>query len=405
MKLLPFLIISLILFALVACSKVENGFETQINSTPISETTRLAEINIGLAFPNLSFDRLVGLTSSYDKTNRIFAVSQKGKLYVFENRTDVDSYTVFLDITEKVRSKGNEEGLLSLVFDPDYSTNGRFYVYYSASNPTRSIVSMFLVDENNPNKGNPNSEIVILEIPQPYSNHNGGSLVFGPDGYLYIGLGDGGSSGDPLGNGQNPNTLLGSILRINLSKISKMNPYLIPEDNPFVDVEEIQDEIWAYGLRNPWRMSFDSLNNNLWVGDVGQNSYEEINIIVSGGNYGWNIMEGFHCYNPKNDCAQSDLELPVFEYETGKKGNCSVVGGPVYNGSKFTQLTNAYIFGDYCSGKIWALKYGSEGEILVDLITDSRIYISSFGEGEDGELYILGLEGNIYKFVLNKVEN
>ena len=220
MKLLPFLIISLILFALVACSKVENGFETQINSTPISETTRIAEIDIGLAFPNLSFDRLVGLTSSYDKTNRIFAVSQKGKLYVFENRTDVDSYTIFLDITEKVRSKGNEEGLLSLVFDPDYSTNGRFYVYYSASNPTRSIVSMFLVDENNPNKGNPNSEIVILEIPQPYSNHNGGSLVFGPDGYLYIGLGDGGSSGDPLGNGQNPNTLLGSILRIDLSKMS-----------------------------------------------------------------------------------------------------------------------------------------------------------------------------------------
>ena len=405
MKLLPFLIISLILFALVACSKVENGFETQINSTPISETTRIAEIDIGLAFPNLSFDRLVGLTSSYDKTNRIFAVSQKGKLYVFENRTDVDSYTIFLDITEKVRSKSNEEGLLSLVFDPDYSTNGRFYVYYSASNPTRSIVSMFLVDANNPNKGNPNSEIVILEIPQPYSNHNGGSLVFGPDGYLYIGLGDGGSSGDPLGNGQNPNTLLGSILRIDLSKISKMNPYLIPEDNPFVDVEEIQDEIWAYGLRNPWRMSFDSLNNNLWVGDVGQNSYEEINIIVSGGNYGWNIMEGFHCYNPKNDCAQSDLELPVFEYETGKEGNCSIVGGPVYNGSKFTRLTNAYIFGDYCSGKIWALKYDSEGEILVDLIIDSNIYISSFGEGEDGELYILGLEGNIYKFVLNKVEN
>ena len=405
MKLLPFLIISLILFALVACSKVENGFETQINSTPISETTRIAEIDIGLAFPNLSFDRLVGLTSSYDKTNRIFAVSQKGKLYVFENRTDVDSYTIFLDITEKVRSKGNEEGLLSLVFDPDYSTNGRFYVYYSASNPTRSIVSMFLVDENNPNKGNPNSEIVILEIPQPYSNHNGGSLVFGPDGYLYIGLGDGGSSGDPLGNGQNPNTLLGSILRIDLSKMSKMNPYLIPEDNPFVDVEEIQDEIWAYGLRNPWRMSFDSLNNNLWVGDVGQNSYEEINIIVSGGNYGWNIMEGFHCYNPKNDCSQSGLKLPVFEYETGKEGNCSIVGGPVYNGSKFTRLTNAYIFGDYCSGKIWALKYGSEGEILVDLIIDSRIYISSFGEGEDGELYILGLEGNIYNFVLNKVEN
>ena len=154
MKLLPFLIISLILFALVACSKVENGFETQINSTPISETTRIAEIDFGLAFPNLSFDRLVGLTSSYDKTNRIFAVSQKGILYVFENRTDVDSYTIFLDITEKVRSKGNEEGLLSLVFDPDYSTNGRFYVYYSASNPTRSIVSMFLVDENNPNKGN-----------------------------------------------------------------------------------------------------------------------------------------------------------------------------------------------------------------------------------------------------------
>ena len=397
--------ISVILVLLAACSEVEKDFETQINSTPILDTSQVGQIDIGLAFPNLSFDRLVHLTSSYDKTNRMFAVSQKGKLHVFENIPDVDSYTIFLDITEKVRSKGNEEGLLSLVFDPQYSTNGRFYVYYSASNPTRSIISMFLTDENNPDKGNPNSEIVILEIPQPYSNHNGGSLVFGPDGYLYIGLGDGGSGGDPLANGQNTNTLLGSILRIDLSKISKMNPYLIPEDNPFVAIEEIKDEIWAYGLRNPWRMSFDSLNNNLWVGDVGQNSYEEINIIVSGGNYGWNVMEGFHCYKPKNDCIQSDLDLPVYEYETGKEGNCSVVGGLVYKGSKLPQLRNAYIFGDYCSGKIWALKYDSEGEIMVDLIIDSTIDISSFGEGEDGELYILGLEGNIYNFVLNKIGN
>ena len=377
---------------------------TFTNNTNL-DTSQANQIDIGLAFPNLSFDRLVHLTSSYDNTNRMFAVSQKGKLYVFENIPDVDSYTIFLDITEKVRSKGNEEGLLSLVFDPQYSTNGRFYVYYSASNPKRSIISMFLTDENNPDKGNPNSEIVILEIPQPYSNHNGGSLVFGPDGYLYIGLGDGGSGGDPLANGQNTNTLLGSILRIDLSKISKMNPYLIPEDNPFVAIEEIKDEIWAYGLRNPWRMSFDSLNNNLWLGDVGQNSYEEINIIVSGGNYGWNVMEGFHCYKPKNDCIQSELELPVYEYETGEEGNCSVVGGFVYKGSKLPQLTKSYIFGDYCSGKIWTLKYDNEGKIKVDLIIDSTIDISSFGEGEDGELYILGLEGNIYNFVVNIIEN
>ena len=220
MKLLPFIIIPLILLALVACSKVEKDVETQINSTSVLDTIQVDQIDIGLAFPNLSFDRLVHLTSSYDKTNRMFAVSQKGKLYVFENTPDVDSYTIFLDITKKVRSKGNEEGLLSLVFDPQYFINGRFYVYYSASNPRRSIISMFLADENNPDIGNPNSEIVILEIPQPYSNHNGGSLVFGPDGYLYIGLGDGGSAGDPLNNGQNTNTLLGSILRIDLSKIS-----------------------------------------------------------------------------------------------------------------------------------------------------------------------------------------
>ena len=373
------------------------------NTNP--DTNQADQIDIRLTFPNLLFDRLVHLAFSHDNTNRMFAVSQKGKIYVFENRSDVDSYTIFLDITEKVRSKGNEEGLLNLVFDPHYSANDRFYVYYSASNPRRSILSMYLTDVNNPDKANPKSEIVILEISQPYSNHNGGSLVFGPDGYLYIGLGDGGSGGDPLGNGQNTNTLLGSILRIDLSKISKMNPYSIPEDNPFIGIEEIRDEIWAYGLRNPWRMSFDSLNDNLWLGDVGQNNYEEINIIVSGRNYGWNTMEGFHCYKPKNDCIQFDLELPVYEYETGKEGNCSVVGGFVYRGSKLPQLTKSYIFGDYCSGKLWTLKYDIEGKSKVDLIIDSTINISSFGEGDDGELYILGLKGNIYNFALNKIDN
>ena len=336
------------------------------NTNP--DTNQAYQIDIRLTFPNLLFDRLVHLAFSHDNTNRMFAVSQKGKIYVFENRSDVDSYTIFLDITEKVRSKGNEEGLLNLVFDPHYSANDRFYVYYSASNPRRSILSMYLTDVNNPDKANPKSEIVILEISQPYSNHNGGSLVFGPDGYLYIGLGDGGSGGDPLGNGQNTNTLLGSILRIDLSKISKMNPYSIPEDNPFIGIEEI-------------------------------------NIIVSGRNYGWNTMEGFHCYKPKNDCIQFDLELPVYEYETGKEGNCSVVGGFVYRGSKLPQLTKSYIFGDYCSGKLWTLKYDIEGKSKVDLIIDSTINISSFGEGDDGELYILGLKGNIYNFALNKIDN
>ena len=237
-------------------------------------------------------------------------------------------------------------------------------------------------------------------------------IGFGPDKYLYIGLGDGGSRGDPLENGQNPKTLLGSILRIKPENHSSINTYTIPRDNPFINNQEIKDEIWAYGLRNPWRFSFDSVSGDLWVGDVGQNDYEEINLIRKGKNYGWNIMEGMHCYERslnliekakgiktnKNSCKKTNLELPIIEYSTRKYSNCSVIGGYVYRGTKLPSLQGSYIYGDYCSGRIWALDYDKNKLPNAKLLVNSSLKISSFGEDEDGEIYILSLDGHIYEF-------
>ena len=243
----------------------------------------------------------------------------------------------------------------------------------------------------------PESEVIIMEVEQPYANHNAGQLAFGPDGYLYIALGDGGSAGDPLGNGQNLTTMLGSILRIDVSGLSGPGDYEIPADNPFVGIEGAREEIWAYGLRNPWRFSFDSETGLLWAGDVGQNSLEEIDIITKGANYGWNIMEGSQCYSPATSCNQSDLTLPVAEYDHSQ--GCSVTGGYVYRGEQITSLQGYYIYGDYCSGNIWALAY--DGSVVTEnlLLVDSELSITSFGEDLAGNLYILDRQGGIYTLV------
>ena len=251
-------------------------------------------------------------------------------------------------------TQGFEEGLLGLAFDPDYSDNGYFYVYYSAANPRRSVISRFSVSEN-PNVADPNSEFIILEVAQPFSNHNGGQVAFGPHGNLYIGLGDGGSGGDPQGHGQNTSTLLGSILRIDVTGTSDGRNYLIPPDNPFVDVPDARHEIWAYGLRNPWRFSFDPMNDTLWLGDVDQNAWEEFDIIGRGVNYGWNIMEGLHCYPSGADCDPTGLEPPIIEYPNPEEG-CSTTGGYVFLGRGMPSLVGAYVYGDYCSGNIWGLR-------------------------------------------------
>ncbi len=356
-------------------------------------------MSVATAFPSLSLDRMVFLSEPEDGTNRLFVALQAGTVVVFPNSGDIGSSQVFLDISGRVTSGGNEQGLLGLAFDPNYKTNGYLFVYYTSASPSRhAVLSRFSVSPSNSSTADPNSELIILQIPQPrgYTNHNGGSVLFGPDGYLYIGIGDGGSEGDPQGNGQNLSTLLGKIIRIDVNDSSKAEPYRIPSDNPFVDNANTRGEIWAYGLRNPWRLSFDQQTGLLWAGDVGQNSFEEVDTIKSGGNYGWNRMEGFHCYPPSlSQCDMSGLELPVTEYDHGQ--GCAITGGYVYRGSRLPSLYGAYVYADYCSGKIWALRIvGGKVTDHIELV-DGPTQISSFGEDVNRELYILSFDGSIYQ--------
>jgi glucose/arabinose dehydrogenase len=362
-----------------------------------SEPTPTAtSIQVERVFPDLSFEEMTNLVRPDDTSDLMFVTEQGGVIYSF-SASSPQQADVFLDITDRVNRGGNEEGLLGLAFDPGYQGNGYFYVYYSAESPRRSVLSRFSLDEENTDVADPESEVIIMEVAQPYSNHNAGQLAFGPDDYLYIGLGDGGSAGDPQGNGQNLTTILGSIVRIDVSGLSGPGDYEIPADNPFVGTEGAQPEIWAYGLRNPWRFSFDSETGLLWAGDVGQSSWEEIDIITKGANYGWNTMEGSHCYSPSTGCNQSGLVLPVVEYDHSQ--GCSVTGGYVYRGDQIDSLQGYYIYGDYCSGDIWALAY--DGSVMTEnkLLAESGLSITSFGEDLAGNLYILDRQGGIYTLV------
>lgn len=363
---------------------------------PTPANVPLSSVHVERAFPNLSFPRMVHLTYADDGANRLFLALQAGRIMTLPNDQHADTASLFLDINERVNDAGNEEGLLGLAFDPDYRRNGYFYVHYSASGPRRSIVSRFSVSGNDPNVADAESERIILQVAQPYSNHNGGQLLFGPDGYLYAGLGDGGSRGDPGQNGQNTSTLLGSILRIDVDPVDSEDAYAIPSDNPFADQGEgVRGEVWAYGLRNPWRFTFDRVTGDLWAGDVGQYRFEEVNIIKSGGNYGWNVMEGFHCFQSPGDCNQEGLSQPLIEYDRGD--GCSVTGGYVYRGARLPSLYGAYIYGDFCSGKIWALRYDGD-QVSENLeIVDSSLTISAFGEDQSGELYILSFDDKVYR--------
>jgi glucose/arabinose dehydrogenase len=300
-----------------------------------------------------------------------------------------------LNLSDKVLS-GGELGLLGLAFDPRFNETGYFYVYYTADNPLRSVISRFSVSPSNGSLADANSEEIVLQVLQPNSNHKGGQIAFGPDGYLYIGLGDGGGEGDPLGNGQNLSTLLGKILRIDTESASGGLNYSIPRDNPFAgNTKGYRAEIYAYGLRNPWRFSFDPVTGRLWVGDVGQDRMEEIDIVQNGINYGWNIMEGSLCYFPPSACNQSGLELPVWEYNHSL--GYAVTGGFVYRGTAFPDLAGAYVYGDYGSGRIWALRYNGSGPRLNTEIADTGLNIPSFGLDPHNELLICAFDGNIYK--------
>ena len=352
--------------------------------------------DVSNAFPNLSFSRLVDLQHAGDGTNRLFAVEQHtGSIYVFPNDSAASNASLFLDL-DGINTTG-EEGLLGLAFHPNYEDNGHFFVYYSVSSPLRSVVSRFTVDPSNPDLADPASELVIIEIEQPFENHNGGQLAFGPaDGLLYIGLGDGGSGGDPRDHGENPKTLLGSILRIDVDNSTESEPYAIPADNPFVgNTEEWREEIFAYGFRNPWRFSFDPVTGNLWAGDVGQGAFEEIDLVEKGGNYGWDVMEGFSCFEPATGCDQNGLTLPVWDYDhdLGR----SVTGGHVYREETISYLEGKYIYADFSSGIIWALTYEEGSPPQNEELLDAPFNISAFGVGEDGSFFICAYNGAIYR--------
>jgi hypothetical protein len=367
--------------------------------------------------------KAIYLTQPKHDNERLFILNQKGKIFILKNGNTLKQ--PFLNITDRVHGSltpGSEEGLLGLAFHPDYENNGFFYVNY-VNKKDSSIVARFTVTSN-PELADPSSEKVILKLLQPFGNHNGGHLIFGPkDNMLYIGFGDGGKSGDPYNNSQNLNTFLGAILRID---VDNGDPYSIPLDNPFYNQKDKKSEIFCYGLRNPWRFSFDRENNDLLIGDVGQNKWEEVNWNTwddaKGANFGWRIMEADHCYNPEDFCDTTGLKMPIHEYpnnaaymrilmgmDEAEATGCSVTGGYVYRGNKNSSLWGTYIFGDYCTGRIWAFK-NQNGKIInfqnirkkiKENSKDLPLFISSFGEDNSGELYVVDYLGAIYKFIIN----
>lgn len=362
---------------------------------PDQVRVRLEPVYSGFQLP-------VFLTHAGDGSVRSFVVEKTGKIWVIDGG-EVQP-TPFLDVSGKITTGGNEQGLLGMAFAPDFGESGHFFVNYTDRQGT-TVVERYTVASSDRNLADSATAFTVLTVPQPASNHNAGMLDFGPDGYLYVPLGDGGAANDRFGNGQNPDALLGKILRIDVTS-DPAQPYVIPADNPFVSADwngrPVLDEVWAIGLRNPWRTSFDRLTGEFWVADVGQNQIEEINVIQPGApggeNLGWPIMEGARCFNAAT-CDQSGLTLPVVDY-THVGGNCSVTGGYVYRGAQFPQWNGLYFYGDYCSGRIWALAAdGSGGWSNVEIL-DSDLVLSSFGEDEAGELYALDYgSGTIYRLL------
>lgn len=343
-------------------------------------------------------NRPVAITHAGDGSGRLFLTLQAGQILIYDG-TQVLS-PPFLDISALV-SCCRERGLLSVAFHPDYERNGFFYVNYT--NILGDTVIARYTASADPNVADPNSALILLTIAQPFANHNGGQLQFGPDGYLYIGMGDGGSGGDPQNNAQNPGVLLGKLLRID---VDHGTPYSIPPDNPFVDNPEVRDEIWALGLRNPWRFSFDRLTGDLFIGDVGQNDWEEVDFqpanSAGGENYGWRLMEGNHCFNPSVNCNNGSLILPILEYSHSL--GCSITGGYRYRGTRNPQFYGTYFYGDYCTGRIWGATGDENGQWTTAELLDTDFSISTFGEDENGEIYLAHLatnNGAIYRLVGN----
>ena len=363
--------------------------------TPQGLTLRLEETVTGLQKP-------VWLTHAGDGSGRMFVLEQEGRIRVVENGRLLPE--PFLDIKERVGSRGSEQGLLGLAFHPRYSENGRFFVYYTANNSNNgdNTIAEFRVSGDR-NRADAGSGAVLLAIPDFASNHNGGMLAFGPDGYLYAGTGDGGGAGDPQRNAENTTALLGKLLRLD---VDNGTPYGIPAANPLAGQQGARPEIWAYGLRNPWRFSFDRYTGDLWIADVGQNAIEEINLQPAGSrggeNYGWSTLEGTRCFRPQSGCETNGRVPPVWEYNHDA-GDCSVTGGFVYRGEREAALWGGYFLADYCSGRIWSLAQDSSGAWAGVELLRPDIRISSFGEDEAGELYVLGHgNGVVYRMAAGR---
>lgn len=367
---------------------------------PLRSLGAPADAKIALRLKASGLDQPVFITSARDGTGRLFIVEQTGRIKILKN--GVIRSTPFLSLAGIV-STGFEQGLLGLAFHPNYKTNRKLYVHFT-NRDGDSVIREYRASATNKNVVATSTKRKILKVSQPYANHNGGMLAFGPDGFLYVGLGDGGSAGDPGNRAQRLDTLLGKILRIDVNGTSGSRNYRTPSTNPFVGVPG-RNEIWQYGLRNPWRFSFDRATGNLWIGDVGQGSWEEVDRAVRtasgagrGINWGWRVLEGMHCFNPSSGCDTSGKTMPLTEYGHGS-GRCSVTGGYVYRGSAVPALRGGYVFADYCSGEIWVVAAGAAAPAAATLLLDTNLRITSFGENASGELFVVDHGGRLYKIV------
>lgn len=381
----------LVAIILTAVSAQAQDVVTQLSNPPSPSSIRLEEIATGL-------DKPIYLTSAGDDSGRLFILEQAGIIRLIKN--GVLQSTPFLDITGRVnqdiRGGYSERGLLGLAFHPQFAENGQFFVHYS-DRRGGTVIARYHILADNPDAGDPASETIIFTHDQPFPNHNGGQIDFGLDGYLYIGLGDGGSAGDPLNSGQTPDSLLGKILRIDVDGSA---PYSVPADNPYNTVNaELAPEVWALGLRNPYRFSFDRATGDLYIADVGQNQWEEVNFQPAdspgGENYGWKIYEATRPY--ANGPQPSNLVMPIAEYD--HSNGCSITGGYVYRGEAVPALQGVYLFSDWCSGKLWATYRDVNGAWQTIPFGESARQITAFGQGDDGELYLVAYNGDILKFV------
>lgn len=360
------------------------------------------KVELAPVYQNIKFSKPLRTVIPPDGSARLFLIQQTGQIRVLPPDRSATEAPVFLDLSGRdIIDNGFEEGLLGLAFHPEFKANRTFYVYYSHQNPKRSVISEMTVDPSDPNRADLASERVLLEVPQPFWNHNSGYLEFGPDGYLYVSFGDGGRANDPFNNAQDLTTLLGTIIRVDVNSRTGSLPYGIPHDNPFLGYgHRARPEIWAYGLRNPWGIHFDPETGDLWCADVGQNKYEEINLIVKGGNYGWNYREGFHAFdlNPSQAPESAAFIDPVHEY--GRSEGISVTGGLVYRGG-IAGLAGRYLYSDWFSGAIWALTVENGAKVSNETIftkdVASPIRIGGFSEDLNREVLVFSLDGTIWE--------